>query len=80
LQAADWFERLNGAQPRILDELTRLEQSDLARRALDLARLRQLMEQMPQVGGDADQMMADYRGVLEFGLMTGCFLRWFEAR
>jgi hypothetical protein len=38
------------------------------------------MEQMPQVGGDADQMMADYRGVLEFGLMTGCFLRWFEAR
>lgn len=80
LQAADWFERLSGAQPKILDELTRLEQSDLAHRALDLARLRRLVEQIPQVGSDADQMMKDYRGVLEFGLMTGRFIRWFEGQ
>ncbi len=79
LQAADWFERLDGAQARILDELTRIEQSDLARRALDLARLRRLVEQMPHTGRDARQLFADYRGVLELGLMTGCFIRWVET-
>lgn len=79
LQAADWFERLSGAQAQILDELARLETSELARRALDLPRLRRLAEQMPQTGGSAAQQMVDYRIVLEFGLMTGRFLRWFEG-
>jgi asparagine synthase (glutamine-hydrolysing) len=79
LQAADWFERLIGARARILDELTQVEQCDLARRALDLPRLRRLVEEMPRATGDADQVMTDYRGVLELGLMTGCFIRWVET-
>ncbi len=78
LQAADWFERLSGAQAQILDELARLETSELARHVLDLPRLRRLAEQMPQTDGNAAQQMADYRIILEFGLMTGRFLHWFE--
>ncbi len=79
LQAADWFERLSSAQTQILDELARLETSELARRALDLPRLRRLAEQMPQTDGNAARQMADYRLILEFGLMTGRFLHWFEG-
>jgi hypothetical protein len=52
----------------------------LARRTLDLVRLRHLVEQMPQAGDDADRMMSDYRGILELGLMTGRFIRWFEGK
>lgn len=80
LQAADWFERLRGAHTRIVDELTLLEQSDVARRAIDLARLRRLVEQMPHADAGAEKTLADYRGVLEFGLMTGRFIRWCEAK
>lgn len=80
LQAADWFDRLSGAHARILEELSRLERCDLAARALDLARLRRLVERMPHASADADQIMREYRGILELGLMTGCFIRWFEAR
>jgi asparagine synthase (glutamine-hydrolysing) len=79
LQAADWFERLRGAREQILDELTQIEQSDLARQALDLPRLRRLVEQMPHTIAEPGQVMADYRGVLELGLMTGCFIRWVET-
>lgn len=79
LQAADWFERLKSAQTRILDELVLIEQCEPARRAIDLPRLRRLVEQMPEAHGDADRLFSDYRGVLEMGLMTGCFIRWFES-
>lgn len=79
LQAADWYERLVGNRTKILEELDRIGQSDLARRALDLDRLRRLVEQMPSADGMTDQLFADYRGVLELGLMTGCFIRWVES-
>jgi len=78
LQAADWLERLQGARERILLELTNLEGSSLASRALDLPRLRRLVEGMDRAGNDAGELMRKYRGVLELGLMTACFLRWVE--
>lgn len=79
LQAADWFERLNQARPAVLAELAQLEQSDLARQALDLARMRDLVERMAQPRGDARRVMTDYRTALDLGLMTGRFLRWLET-
>ena len=79
LQAADWFERLYGVREDILDELSRLELCEPAARALDLARLRRMVEQMPRGGGDPEELMRKYRTILEFGLMTGRFIRWFEA-
>ena len=78
LQAADWFERLSGVRPEIGAELDRLEQSDLARRMLDLARMRRLVKQWPQDGWSKNQVMNEYGLLLERGLMVGRFLRWFE--
>ncbi|HEV8711262.1 MAG TPA: asparagine synthase C-terminal domain-containing protein [Candidatus Binatia bacterium] len=79
LQAADWFERLSAIRPHIFEELAQLEQSELARRALDLPRLRRLVEQWPQDGWGEMQVLMNYRMLLESGLMVGRFLRWFEA-
>jgi asparagine synthase (glutamine-hydrolysing) len=79
MQAADWFERMNAARSELFSALTELEQSQLARRSLDLKRMRRLVEQMPQAGGDAARMQMDYRQFLERGLITGLFLRWFES-
>jgi len=79
LQAADWFERSTGVRGRIAPLLSRLEQSDLARRALDLERMRLLVERWPAAGAPDDSVMLDYNCVLERGLMVGSFLLWFEA-
>jgi len=79
LQAADWFERLKSARSVVERLLERLAQSELARAALDLDRMRALVAEMDARGRNAEQEMLDYRGVLEFGLMTGSFLVWFES-
>jgi len=79
LQVADWFERLGAIRPQIMEELARFEQSELARRVLDLARLRQLVQQWPQAGWGEMRVYLDYHRILQFGLMVGRFLRWFEA-
>ncbi len=79
LQAADWFERLSGARDEVVAELERLEQSDLACRVLDLARMRRLAERWPQDDSDPGRVMREYRLVLQGGLMVGRFLRWFET-
>lgn len=79
LQAADWYERLFGARAEVLEEIARLEKTELAARALDLSRLRQLVEQMPAQVTDVERIMRDYRFVLELGLMTGRFVRWVET-
>jgi hypothetical protein len=49
------------------------------RAVLDLPRLRRLIEALPTARLDAREQMATYRGVLEVGLPTALFLRWFEA-
>jgi asparagine synthase (glutamine-hydrolysing) len=46
LQAADWFERLVAARPRLEEELAGFERSPLVRNALDLERLRGLHNNM----------------------------------
>jgi asparagine synthase (glutamine-hydrolysing) len=79
MQAADWFERLVGANAQVNAELARLEQSDLARRVLDLPRMRQLWEQLPAGSSGKLADYAAYQGVLQRGLMVGAFLCWFEA-
>lgn len=79
LQASDWFERMGGAHAEILDELARLEQCQLARLALDLGRMRRIMEQLPHAGGSAESNLNDYRNLMETALVIGRFLRWFDA-
>ena len=79
LQAAGWYATLYHARTRILDELTRIEACDLARRSLDLPRLRSIVEGMPAETTNANEQMTLYRGLLERGLMTGSFIRWVEG-
>lgn len=79
LQAADWFARMIQHRVRLLAELARFDQSDLARRAIDLPRLRRLVEAMPSADPADVRTMNDYRGVLEQGVGTGRFILWAEA-
>jgi asparagine synthase (glutamine-hydrolysing) len=79
VQAADWFERLAGQRDRIAQELGRMEQGDLARRILDLGRMRLLFERMPVTVSNQDDFLRDYQWVFQQGLMVGRFLCWFEA-
>lgn len=78
LQAADWYARLLRARPQVNAALERIAGSDLARRAIDLARLRALVAEMPEQPEDDAQVLGDYRMILEMGLMTGLFIAWFE--
>ena len=79
LQGADWFARLRGTRGRIADELKSLERCKLAAHALDLPRMRGLLEAMPGGGHQSNRILRDYRQVLELGLVTGRFLSWFES-
>jgi asparagine synthase (glutamine-hydrolysing) len=79
LQAADWHARLYGARDELARELTRLERSELARQYLDLGRMRRLFEQMRAAPTDDVTLVRDYYRVLQYGVMVGRFLCWFEA-
>jgi asparagine synthase (glutamine-hydrolysing) len=80
MQAADWFERLTGARGQIAADLIRLEHSELARRVLDLGRLRRMADQMPSAEADGvETLFQEYRLVFERGLTLARFLLWFEA-
>jgi asparagine synthase (glutamine-hydrolysing) len=78
-QAADGFERLSGLRATLPAQLDRLEQCDLARRALDLARLRGMVGRWPWDGSENREIPFQFQIVLERGLMVGRFLRWFET-
>ena len=75
LQAADWHETLTADRQRIATEIDRLEACAPATRALDLARLRQLVENWPEAGWDQAEVISAYRLALASGLSTGHFVR-----
>ena len=79
IDTADWFERLSGARVAVHEELRLLEQSETAAAVLDLPRMRRLADRFDAPAADLQQRMLDYRYVLERGLMTGRFLRWFDG-
>ena len=75
LQAADWHEALTADRQRIAAEIERLEACVPAARALDLARLRHLVENWPEAGWDRAEVVSAYRLALAAGLSTGHFVR-----
>ncbi len=79
IQAADWFERLVAAKPQVEAALITLEQSELARRSLDLPRLRQLAAAISTASLTSSADQRTYMWALQYGLMVGAFLHWFEA-
>lgn len=74
-QAIDWHEGLTENRDAIAYELDRIAASDMACRALDVARMRRLMEDMPTSGWHETRVMSQYRLVLLRGLAVGHFLR-----
>ncbi len=75
-QASDWFEQMQPNQALYRAEVERIEQSETARRCLDTARLRALVDNWPQPFGP--DHLHDYSMVFLRGISMGRFIVWFE--
>ncbi|HXG44121.1 MAG TPA: asparagine synthase-related protein [Gemmatimonadales bacterium] len=76
LQSADWTEWFPALRTRMRACLDRMERSETARRALDLERLRLLVDRWPDPLGAEHE--ADYLHRLLRGITVGSFICWFE--
>jgi asparagine synthase (glutamine-hydrolysing) len=74
-QVADWHENLAAARASVADELDRLDGCSAAAAALDLPRLRRLMENWPSGGWERGEVIIRYRYALLRGIAVGHFLR-----
>ena len=75
LQAVDWHERLTAVRDRVAAEIERLGACEPARKAIDLARLRRLVENWPTGGWESDEVVSAYRFALLRAISAGHFLR-----
>jgi asparagine synthase (glutamine-hydrolysing) len=74
-QAIDWHEGLAAARPQLAEEIERMESSDPAVTALDLERMRELIENWPKENWNSVETTQAYRLALLRGVSTGHFLR-----
>jgi asparagine synthase (glutamine-hydrolysing) len=74
IQSVDWFERLTTARSELRDEIARLEEVPAAAEALDLERMRALVEDWPEDWSDGETEMA-YGMALQRGIVSGRFFR-----
>jgi asparagine synthase (glutamine-hydrolysing) len=77
-QAADWFEKLERGKAAIEADITDLDRSLLARKALDINRLRRAVREWPSENSNDRQIIHEYKLALPRGLAMGRFARWFE--
>lgn len=75
MDSADWHERLTAARGRVAEELDRLAACQPAARAIDLPRLRGLVEKWPTGGWERPEVSSPYRLALLRAISTGHFLR-----
>ncbi len=75
-QAADWSEWLPAMRPGLERDMARIEQSEVARRCIDVPRLRSLLAHWPETLGV--EHMENYHHRLLRGVMMGRFITWFE--
>ncbi len=78
-QDPTWFRRLNARRQDIAVEIERLEASPLARRLIDLPRLKRLMAQWPKDEQVAEGRREEYELALTRGVHVGRFVRWVEG-
>jgi asparagine synthase (glutamine-hydrolysing) len=76
LQAPSWSDDIARERPQLLAAVGRFERDDLARRVLDLPRLRTLLEHWPRTPPTSSADVQIYRGAVPSALMTGAFLLW----
>ncbi len=75
LQAIDWHEGMTASRERLREEIARLGQVPAAAAALDLERMRALVEDWPTADWNSHQVVRDYRMALLRGVVSGHFLR-----
>lgn len=73
--AIDWHEQVAASPSDLGAEIGRLEQVPVAAAALDLERMRSLVDSWPSSGWDSGQNEALYRAALLRGIVSGHFLR-----
>ncbi|MFZ0844431.1 MAG: asparagine synthase-related protein [Pseudolabrys sp.] len=75
LQAADWHEKMTAIRSQIAAEIDRFDDSPSAARALDVARMRKLVENWPAGGWEQPAVTHSHRLALLRGVAVGHFLR-----
>lgn len=75
LQAVDWHEGATAARGEIVGEVERLAGNAAAARALDVDRMRRLVQAWPEGDWHRDEVMGGYRLALLRGISVGHFLR-----
>ena len=79
LQAADASEKMFAARRRFLGEIHRLEQCEPARRALDLHRMRRMIENWTEDDSGSALKIQGESLLIQRGIMVGRFIEWFQA-
>jgi len=74
-QAVDWHEGLTAARGEIEAEVNRFAQCAPAAQALDVARLRTMLDNWPESGWERSAILNAYRFALLRGVSAGHFLR-----
>ena len=74
-----WFRVLDSTRKEITGDVERLEGSPLARRLIDLRRLKGLVAQWPKDEQAAEKRSAEYDLALARGIHVGRFIRWVEG-
>ncbi|HEY1796181.1 MAG TPA: asparagine synthase-related protein [Stellaceae bacterium] len=77
-QGGAWFRRLDTRRQDIAEEVEHLEASPLARRLLDVPRLKRLVREWPADERAALERTSDYLLVLSRALHFSRFIRWAE--
>jgi asparagine synthase (glutamine-hydrolysing) len=78
-QAGAWFRRLDMRRQDIAADIESLDNSPLARRLLDVPRLKRLMAEWPKDEHAAELRKFEYHLALGRGLHVGRFIRWVEG-
>jgi asparagine synthase (glutamine-hydrolysing) len=74
-----WFRALDSQRDNIGRDLKLIEASPLARRMLDIPRLKRLMDEWPKDEQAAQLRSRDYQRVFARGIHVGRFIRWVEG-
>ncbi len=79
LQAADWYEKLDGQRGELARQIAELSESALVCRVIDLLRIENAIKNWPTGGWHTTEVFQEYNLALTRGVAGGRFLRWFES-
>lgn len=78
-QAPTWFRTLDARRADIARDVERFEASPMARRLLDLPRMKRLLDEWPKDEQTAERRKREYKYALARGVHIGQFIRWIEG-